>query len=99
MSAAEPDDFWPEPADSLSRPMRMRQSFAQFEAAFREETVEDRNRREHLRRQAIQRSRVRRAQRIAKAGTLRFVGLVMSIIATTVVVTVVMFQMLALWCR
>jgi hypothetical protein len=94
--AAQPER---ESADSLARPMRMRQSFAQFEAAFREETVEDRERREHLRREAIQRSRVRRAQRRAKHGTLRFLGLVTSIVATTAVVTVVMFQMLALWFR
>jgi hypothetical protein len=79
--------------------MRMRQSFAQFEAAFREETVDDRERREHLRREAIRRSRVRRAQRRAKHGTLRFVGLVASILATTAIVTIVMFQMLALWFR
>ena len=32
--------------------MRMRQSLAQFEAAFREETVEDRERGERLRREA-----------------------------------------------
>ena len=79
--------------------MRMRQSFAQFEAAFREETVEDRERRERLRREAIQRSRVRRVQRQTRNGTLRFIGLVASILATTVIVTVVMFQMLALWFR
>jgi anti-sigma-K factor RskA len=79
--------------------MRMRQSFAQFEAAFREETVEDRQRRERLRREAIQRARTRRIQRQAKHGTLRFIGLVASIIATTAIVTIVMFQMLALWFR
>ena len=79
--------------------MRMRQSFAQFEAAFREETVEDRQRRERLRKDAIKRARVRRAQRQAKHGTLRFVGLVASILATTAIVTIVMFQMLALWFR
>jgi len=79
--------------------MRMRQSFAQFEAAFREETVEDRHRRERLRREAIQRSRMRRAERRAKHGTLRFIGLVTTILATTAVVTIVMFQMLALWFR
>ena len=79
--------------------MRMRQSFAQFEAAFREETVEDRRRRDHLRRRAIYRSRVRRHERQVKHGTLRFIGLVLSIIATTAIVTIVMFQMLALWFR
>ena len=97
--AAEPEELLPDNAGSLAQPMRMRQSFAQFEAAFREETVEDRDRRERLRRHAIRRSRVRRAQRKAKHGTLRFVGLVASILATTAIVTIVMFQMLALWFR
>jgi hypothetical protein len=97
--AAEPEELLPDNAGSLAQPMRMRQSFAQFEAAFREETVDDRQRRERLRRDAIQRSRVRRVQRRAKHGTLRFVGLIASILATTAVVTIVMFQMLALWFR
>jgi anti-sigma factor RsiW len=97
--AAEPEELLPERTGSLGRPMRMRQSFAQFEAAFREETVEDRERRERLRREAIRRARVRRAQRQAKHGTLRFVGLVASILATTAIVAIVMFQMLALWFR
>ena len=99
MAAADPDYVRSDNAGSLARPMRMRQSFAQFEAAFREETVEDRHRRESLRRRAIHRSRVRRHQRQAKHGTLRFIGLVLSILATTAVVTIVMFQMLALWFR
>ena len=97
--AAEPEEFLPDNAGSLAEPMRMRQSFAQFEAAFREETVDDRERRERLRRDAIRRSRVRRVQRQAKHGTLRFIGLIASIVATTAIVTIVMFQMLALWFR
>ena len=77
--------------------MRMRQSLAQFEAAFHEETAEERDRHERLRREAIRRSRVRRQQRVARHSTARFIGLVLAIIGTTVLVTVVMFQMLALW--
>ena len=76
--------------------MRMRQSLAQYEAAFREEAVESVQRREELRRQAATRSRVRRVERIHKAGTLRFIGLCLAILATTVIVTVAMFQALAL---
>ena len=76
--------------------MRMRQSLAQFEAAFREQTVEDRVRRDRLRADAVQRSRERRAERVEKHGTVRFFALVLAIIATTVVVTVVMFETLAL---
>jgi anti-sigma-K factor RskA len=77
--------------------MRMRQSLAQFEAAFREETVEDRLRRERLRREAAKRSHVRRKERVVRHSNWRFVGLVAAIIGTTVLVTIVMFQMLALW--
>jgi hypothetical protein len=76
--------------------MRMRQSLAQFEAAFREETVDERERRERLRREAAQRARLRRAQRIEKRGNHNFMVLVLAIIVTTVVVTFAMFQTLSL---
>ena len=76
--------------------MRMRQSLAQFEAAFREEAVEERDRRERLRREAALRSRQRRVQRTNRNGNLRFVALVVAMIATAVIVTVAMFQTLAL---
>ena len=75
--------------------MRMRQSLTQFEAAFREEAAESVVRREQLRRQAAQRSRERRVERVRKHGTLRFIGLIATILITTIVVTVVMFQVLA----
>jgi hypothetical protein len=76
--------------------MKMRQSLAQFEAAFREEAAESVARRERLRRQAAHRSRARRIERVHKRGTLRFVGLCLAILATTVIVTIAMFQALAL---
>jgi hypothetical protein len=76
--------------------MRMRQSLAQFEAAFREETAEERAWRERLRREAAERSRVRRQQRVRKSGTLRFAFLVLTILATTVIVTIAMFETLSL---
>jgi hypothetical protein len=76
--------------------MRMRQSLAEFEAAFREETVEERLRRERLRKEAAERSRVRRAQRVEKRGNMNFTVLVLVIIATTIVVTIAMFQTLSL---
>lgn len=76
--------------------MRMRQSLAQFEAAFREQAVEEAARRERLRREAAVRSRTRRAERVEKHGTVRFIALVAAILATTVVVTWVMFETLAL---
>jgi hypothetical protein len=76
--------------------MRMRQSLAQFEVAFRQEAQDSVIRRERLRRQAAQRSRVRRHVRVQKRGKTRFVLLTLSIVATSVLVTVAMFQTLAL---
>lgn len=76
-------------------PMRMRRSLAQFEAAFHEETAEEKWRRERLRREAAERSRARRVERVHRSGKLRYFGLVLSIIATSVIVTIVMLQTLA----
>ena len=75
--------------------MKMRQSIAQFEAAFHEQAVEDRLRREEVKVEVTQRARVRRAERVQKHGTLRFLTLVSVIILTAVIVTVVMFETLA----
>ena len=75
--------------------MRMRQSLAQFEAAFLEEAEDSVMRRERLRTEAAQRSKVRRVERTRKAGTVRFVLLTLSIIVTAVLVTIVMFETLA----
>ena len=74
----------------------MRQSLAQFEAAFREEAAQSVVRRERLRRDAVKRSRVRRQQRVEKVGKMRFIGLALAIVATSVIVTIVMFETLAL---
>jgi hypothetical protein len=75
--------------------MKMRQSLAQFETAFHEQAVEDRLRREEVKVDVAQRARVRRAERVQKHGTLRFLTLVTVIILTAVIVTVVMFETLA----
>jgi cell division septal protein FtsQ len=85
----------PNPTGSLPRAMRMRQSLAQFEEAFREEAAESIVRRERLRKQSAQRARFRRVQRTRKAGSLRFALLALTLIATAVIVTVVMFETLA----
>ena len=74
--------------------MRMRQSIAQLERAFVEEIQLDRARREHLRHTAAKRSRSRRVQRKQQRSSLRFFLLVLSLIATAVLVTVAMFQTL-----
>jgi anti-sigma-K factor RskA len=74
--------------------MRMRQSLAQLEQAFYEETALDRNRRERLRHTAAQRSRQRHKHRTHKKGSMRFALLVSSLVATAVVVTIAMFETL-----
>jgi hypothetical protein len=74
--------------------MRMQQSLAQIEEAFAEEIEEDRERREHLARRAEMRSRRRHIQRSHKHGSMRFALLVLTLIATAVVVTIAMFQTL-----
>jgi hypothetical protein len=76
--------------------MRMRQSLQQFEAAFREEATQSVQRRERLRTQAAHRSRVRRVERQRKAGSLRFVLLALTLVATAVIVTIAMFETLAM---
>jgi cell division protein FtsL len=76
--------------------MKMRQSLSAFEAAFREEAAESVAKREHLRRQAAQRSRMRRKERVQKVGKVRFVMLALAILATAVAVTIAMFEALAL---
>jgi len=75
--------------------MRMRQSLAEWEEAFHEQAAEDVARREKLRRQAIKRSRTRRIEKVEKHGKLRYIGLVLTIIATSVLVTFIMFETLA----
>jgi hypothetical protein len=85
-----------EPAGTLPPTMRMRQSLAQFEEAFREEAAESIVRRERLRKEAAQRSRVRRVERVRKQGSFRFAFLALSILVTAVIVTVVMFETLAM---
>ena len=74
--------------------MRMRQSLAELEEAFVEEIEEDRHRRERLRAEAVQRTRRRHTTRTKRNGTLRFFVLVLTLIATAVIVTIAMFQTL-----
>ena len=76
--------------------MKMRQSLAEFEREFHEAASESVERRERLRKEASVRSRVRRVERVKKQGKLRFSLLALSIVLTAVVVTIVMFETLAL---
>jgi hypothetical protein len=74
--------------------MRMRQSLAELERAFVEESTEDRDRRDALRQSAIDRSRQRTVQRRHRHGTMRYIVLVLVLIATAVAVTIGMFEIL-----
>lgn len=74
--------------------MRMRQSLAHFEEAFVEQAAVERARHERLRREAVQRSRQRTMERAHKQGSVRFVLLALSLVATAVIVTVAMFETL-----
>jgi hypothetical protein len=74
--------------------LRMRQSLSDLERAFFEEAEADRLRRERLYRQAAQRSSKRRIDRTHKAGSARFVVLVLVLLATAALVTVAMFRAL-----
>jgi hypothetical protein len=76
--------------------MKMRQSLNQLERAFVEETVLDRDRRESLRRTAERRAAKRRSERVIKQGKARFIVLSLTLVATAVVVSVVMFRALYL---
>jgi membrane glycosyltransferase len=74
--------------------MKMRQSLAQIEQEFRHEMQLDRSRRENLRRRAVVRSRKRTRLRETKRSSVRFWMLVLSLVATAVIVTVAMFETL-----
>jgi hypothetical protein len=76
--------------------MRMRQSLAEIERAFAREISMERHRRASLRRTAQQRAIKRAAERRHKRGSVRFVVLVLTLIATAAIVTVVMFRTLYL---
>src|SRR4051794_8996615 len=74
--------------------MRMRQSLAEFERAFVEEVAVDRVRAERSLQETEQRARQRHISRTHKHGTMRFVVLVLVLLATATIVTVAMFETL-----
>jgi hypothetical protein len=73
----------------------MRQSMAQLEREFEQQSVIERRRRRDLRRTAVQRTRMRRRAKLEHSQKLRFVALMLAIAATVVGVTVAMFETLA----
>jgi ferric-dicitrate binding protein FerR (iron transport regulator) len=76
--------------------MKMRQSLAELERAFEQEISVDRHRRESLRRTTEQRAFKRELDRKHRKGSMRFVLLVLALIATAAIVTVAMFWTLYL---
>jgi hypothetical protein len=76
--------------------VRMRQSLGELERAFVKEISLERRRRASLRHTTEQRALKREAQRRHRRGSVRFVLLVLTLIATAVIVTVVMFRTLYL---
>jgi hypothetical protein len=74
--------------------MKMRQSLAQIEQEFWHEAQQDRRRQERLRRTAEGRTRRRFYQRRERRRSMRFWILVLSLVATAVSVTAVMFASL-----
>jgi hypothetical protein len=76
--------------------MKMRQSLAQWEQDFHQEAELDRDRREALRREAVRRSRKRTHARARKRSSMRYWVLVLTLVATAVIVTGAMFESLYL---
>jgi hypothetical protein len=76
--------------------MRMRQSLGELERAFAKEISLERRRRASLRRTTEQRALKREVDRRQRRGSVRFVLLVLTLVATAVIVTVVMFRTLYL---
>jgi hypothetical protein len=76
--------------------MKMRQSLAQLEQQFLENSEIEERRRQHMQRTAAVRSRQRWHARERKRGSLRFYVLAMTLVVTAILVTVAMFATLYL---
>jgi cell division septal protein FtsQ len=76
--------------------MKMRQSLAQLEQSFLENSEIEERRRQHMQRSAEVRARQRWHARERKRGSLRFYVLALTLVVTAVLVTVAMFATLYL---
>jgi cell division septal protein FtsQ len=76
--------------------MKMRQSLAQLEQQFLEQSEIEEQRRQHMQRHAAFRSRQRWHARERKRGSVRFYVLALTLVVTAVLVTVAMFATLYL---
>jgi membrane glycosyltransferase len=74
--------------------LRMRQSLAALEEQFRQDMEYEQVESEHRRHQAVRRTRTRRRAKEKKRSSVRFWLLILSLIATAVIVTVAMFETL-----
>jgi hypothetical protein len=74
--------------------LKMRQSLDEFEQAYVAEVYADRRRQDAAIKRTEQRQRTRQAARNNRHGTLRFILLVLAMIATATIVTIVMFRTL-----
>lgn len=74
---------------------RLRRSIHEFEEAFRAEAARERDRLAKLRHDARRRTRRRRREQNLRKGRFRFALLVVSMIATAVLVTVAMLETLS----
>lgn len=75
--------------------MKMRQSLAEFERAFHEHTHVDRARRHQVREEAIRRTHVRRREQHVQSQFRRYLTLVVTLVATVILVSIAMFQTLS----
>jgi hypothetical protein len=76
--------------------MKMRQSLAQLEQQFLEQSEIEEQRRQHMQRTAAVRSRQRWHARERKRGSFRFYVLAVTLVVTAMLVTVAMFATLYL---
>jgi membrane glycosyltransferase len=74
--------------------MRMQQSLSEFDQALAQEMAAERTMRERAVRRVEKRSRQRHLAKVHRRGSMRYLLLVLSIIATAVVVTIAMFETL-----
>jgi predicted anti-sigma-YlaC factor YlaD len=74
--------------------MRMTQTIDDFESALAEQVELERQVAQHRVRQATVRTRRRHIERQNRHSTMRFVALVLTLLATAILVTIAMFQAL-----
>ena len=74
--------------------MRMSQTIDDFESALAEQLEHERQVAEHRVRQATVRTRRRHIERQNRNSTMRFAALVLTLLATAILVTIAMFQAL-----